>query len=185
MKKNILLPLLFLLIACCFSCKTSKSVVDKNHCPNISVGDSVRSLLGDSVCDVVFGAHIVKLYTLSTDEAGDLDATIGGYKIKDEWGVLDDSYIKIIQFLFSDRKEYFDGIIFPTAPFIPNVALEFINGDNTVDFVFSYSGGQLQIVFNGKKTQVQKYFHERIILLYFQNILKDPEIDKILTVQDF
>ena len=184
MKSIIKTPLLFCTVMCiCFcSCNSlGKNLLGAEISPN----DSVKKILGDSVCSVVYQPTQVKLFTLSTESVGDKDETIGGYKVKEYIGCIRKDYYSILLFLLSDHSEYFNGVIYPAAPFIPEVALKFSDpNNNVVDFVFSFSGGQMKVVYNGHTTQTLKYLHERWIMIFFNNLIKNNDWTKILETEE-
>lgn len=146
-------------------------------------GDSVKEVLGEENCSVIFSPSKVKLYRLSPEKAGDNDKTIGGYKIEKDMGTIDKTYYSILLYFLSDNAEYLKGSVYPAAPFIPEVAVEFTKKKEVVSIVFSFSGGQLQVVTAGKAQKPVKYYNEQHIMKYFQNIFNDKNWQKILDLK--
>ena len=180
-----LFSIVFLMFTCLCAtcCATTPHGKPTPKMKVIQCEDSVMTILGDSVCTVLFSSNKAVLYKMSSSvKAGDKDETIGGYKVEHKVGNLDKTTLSILQFMFSDRSEYFMGDVYPSAPFMPEVAVKFTNKKNVVDLVFSFSGRQVEIVYNGHSVKTLKYYHERLVLLYFSNLLQDSELKEQLNL---
>lgn len=146
-------------------------------------GDSVKNILGEEVCSVIFAPTKVKVFRLASDKPSDNDKTIGGYKVEKDMGVIDKTYFPILLFIMADNGEYLKGSVYPAAPFIPEVAVEFTKKKEVVSVVFSFSGGQLQIVTEGKARKPIKYYNEKQIMQFFQNIFNNKDWQSILNLK--
>lgn len=146
-------------------------------------GDSVKDILGEETCSVIFAPTKVKVFRLASEKPSDNDKTIGGYKVEKDMGAIDKTYFPILLFLMADNNEYLKGSVYPAAPFIPEVAVEFTKKKEVVSIVFSFSGGQLQIVKDGKAQKPIKYYNEKQIMQFFQNIFNDKGWQSILNLK--
>lgn len=184
--KHFFIVIFMLTCLCAACCATTPQGKTTPKMSFIQCEDSVKTILGDSVCSVMFSSNKAVLYRMSSSvKAGDKDETIGGYKVDRKVGNLDKTTLSVLQFMFSDRSEYFVGDIYPSAPFLPEVAVKFTNKKNVVDLVFSFSGGQVEIVYNGHSVKTLKYYHERLVLLYFSNLLQDSALKEQLNLMKY
>ena len=159
----------------------------------IQIDDSVQSLLGDTIADIIFKSDSVRLVEVSPIFLQDTlhsDSIVmdsicflklnDNYYITKDFGWLCTSHISPLLFLLSDRQFFFvcDEMLLKT-PFEGRVALRFQKEQYKVDVVFSFTGGQLKI-YSFKNEQQIKYTQERLVLRYFQQYLKDETLQKIL-----
>lgn len=159
---------------------------------NVQVDDSVSHFLGDTLSQIIFGADTVKLLSLSVKPANDsLDADslqndsiqqpcFHGCYVKHNYGVLLKSEIFPVLLILSDRDNYIVDNLRLKSPFIPDAALSFKKGDNVVDIVFSFTGGQMYIFTDYEKKIYVKYTYERLMMKYFNTFLKDERITEFL-----
>ena len=169
--------------SCAHPMEKNSNAKKKLNSDLIVPGDSVKDILGEENCSVIFSPSKVKLYRLSPEKAGDNEKTIGGYKIEKDMGIIDKTYYPVLLYFLSDNGEYLKGPVYPAAPFIPDVAVEFTKKKDVVSIVFSFSGGQLQVVTGGKAKKAIKYYNEQHIMKYFQNIFNDKDWQKILDLK--
>lgn len=155
--------------------------------PKISVvlqDDSLKKNFGDSIFNVLFINQTSKCYQLTTDKPKDGEKTIGGFKvINDKTLTINQADTKILQFLLSDIHTYITGPIYPSVPFIPNIAVEFTNKKDKIDLVFSFTGGQYALVVNGETKRYLKYTNEEQILTYFQRLLCKKDLMDLIEKQ--
>lgn len=141
------------------------------------------SVLGDSVCTVVFQASSAHCYRLSNNPPSDSDKRIGGFKVEHSVGKVNKDKLRIFQFLTSDGKGYLRGNNYPSVPFLPDVAMSFSKKQRTVDLVFSFAGGEMLIVVDGKQVNTVKYYNEREIMRFFQILTQNPEWKVLLDLK--
>lgn len=196
-----------LLLNCC-SCK--KTIVYGAVKPMISVDDTIKSLLGDTVCQIIFNAETIELFELEpqpivkiiTDsvqvdslwkdsifslpdsviiqEIIQRDTLFHGYAIKKNFGILSQEQVMPFLFLMSDRYAYSYSENYPSAPFIASVAMRLTFNGRMVDMIFSFSGGLLQVYTDKDEYQLIKYNYERLFMRYFQVYLQDTTIQYLL-----
>lgn len=149
----------------------------------VALDSTLVSILGDSVCNVVFQASSAHCYRLSNATLSDSDKRIGGFKVEQNLGKVSKDKLRIFQFLTSDGKGYLRGNNYPSVPFLPEVAMSFSKKKRTVDLVFSFAGGEMLIVVDGKPTNTVKYYNEREIMRYFQLLAQVPEWTTLLNLR--
>lgn len=149
----------------------------------IALDSTLVSILGDSVCNVVFQATSAHCYRLSNVPLSDSDKRIGGFKVEQNLGKVSKEKLRIFQFLTSDGKGYLTGNNYPSVPFLPEVAMSFSKKKHTVDLVFSFAGGEMLIVVDGKPTKKVKYYNEREIMRFFQLLAQVPEWTTLLNLR--
>lgn len=175
--------------------KKTKGCIHKSCCRELLIqpDDSVRSILGDTVSDIIFNHDDITLLRLSPilqEDTLHKDSVIvdsvsylklnEDYYITKDFGKLCTSQISPLLFLMSDQQFFFvcDEKLLKT-PFEGETALRFHKNKKTVVVVFSFTGGQLKIYANKAEQQI-KYTQERYVLKYFQQFLKDETLQKIL-----
>lgn len=187
-----------LLLCCnCVSCKKHcksipKSTIDKAL--KIQVDDSVKHLYGDSIAQIVFEADSIQLVRLSVsapidstqNQSAETDSVAApnfhGCYIAQDFGNLSKSEIAPLSLILSDRATYFPDDIRVKSPFMPDVALIFKKEDSKIDMVFSFSGGQMYVFTATEDKKYFKYDYERLVLVFFQQYLKDENIAKYLNL---
>ncbi|MBR1787102.1 MAG: hypothetical protein IJ756_08115 [Paludibacteraceae bacterium] len=195
MKRNyflsVVLTMVMLLTCVNAACKKKNTTSQlSDYSLPFLLDDSVKNILGDSVFNTLFFAEQVQLYEVSAKAVDSLKADSskamfhGAYIVKD-LGKLNKEQLCPLLFLFSDRSAYFGSGIKLKTPFMPDVALSFKGKDKTVDVIFSFTGGQLCLFDNDKKPLYLKYDYERLVILYFQQYLKNENIDKYLELNIF
>lgn len=201
---------LFLLLSCsCAGCKQCTAAM--NHPTNkeftLTVDDSVKHLLGDSIADIIFEADSVILLELSVNPPKEsvkndrlatdsvvCDSLIvdsiakpmlhGAYIVRD-FGTLSEAEITPILLILSDRSTYYPDGVRVKSPFIPDVALCFTKAEKRVDAIFSFTGGHMYIIHEDGTKSYFKYDYERLILLYFQQHLQNENITQFLNLNLF
>lgn len=174
---------------------------------SIFVNDSVKAIFGDSVSKILFGAKTVQIMELtippiidvqidsvmrdSTDSGKYVsdsllvkeiireDSLYHGYAIKKDFGILTKEQIAPLYFLLSDRYAYMLGDNYPSAPFMGRIALHFERNEEVLDLIFSFSGGQMQVI-TVDSSYMLKYNYEHLFMHYFQQFLKDETIQQLL-----
>lgn len=174
---------------------------------SVVVNDSVKVIFGDSVSQILFGAETVQLMELTLPPIIDVqidsvlrdstnsdeyvsdsllvkeiirkDSLYHGYAIKKDFGILKDDQIAPLYFLLSDRYAYMLGDDYPSAPFMGRVALHFEKNEELLDLIFSFSGGQMQVI-TADSSYLLKYNYEHLFMHYFQQFLKDETIQQLL-----
>ena len=183
-----ILCLLFLLSSCTACKNYSRKLSTEQFCSDYAalVDDSVNHLLGDSVVSIVFTPTKVELYRLSLSQMStdttkrDSLAAFHDCFIAENRGVLSEYQLSPILFLLSDRDTYPGIEALVTTPFSPYVALRFEKDDAIVDIVFSISGGRMKIYTQDMVTSEIKYAQERLFIKYFQLVLGDEKLTRLL-----
>lgn len=148
--------------------------------------ESVKSLYGDTVANIVFNPGKVTLLRLTTrlfapDDTLKQDTlpAFRGCHILNEY-TLTLEQISPILFILSDKDTYFisDDVI--TIPFNPYLALSLYKGDDRVDVIFSIGGGRIKICHNDTESEEIKYIPERLIIKHFQWITRDPILQTMI-----
>lgn len=209
MNKNVIIAsvilLGLLLTYCCTSQK--KLTKDAKKLNDFSLSDSVKVIYGDSVSQILFGADIVQLMELDHPPIVEVqidsvlkdsvnsdkyvsdsllvkeiirrDSLYHGYAVKKDFGVLTKEQIAPLYFLLSDRYAYMLGDDYPSAPFMGRIALNFERNEELLDMIFSFSGGQIQVI-TADSNYILKYNYEHLFMHYFQQFLKDETIQQLL-----
>lgn len=198
MKKYSILCLLALLLCC--NCtygkikRNSKPIPIVEKAMTIQADDSVKCFLGDSISKIIFEADTVKLYSLSIKPPVDFtknksvqvdsitNPNYHGCYINHDYGILAQSAVTPMLLILSDRDTYLSDGIRLKSPFIPRVALSFKKGNACVDIIFSFTGGQMYLFTADEKKQYFKYFHERLVMKFFQSFLQDERIAQFLNL---
>ena len=195
-----------LFVNCC-SCVKHVSKEKKEQEKTLVLTDSVKAIFGDSVSKILFGAETVQLMELTLPPIIDVqidsilrdstnsdeyvsdsllvkeiirrDSLYHGYAIKKDFGILKDNQIASLYFLLSDRYAYMLGDDYPSAPFMGRVALHFEKNEELLDLIFSFSGGQIQVI-TADSSYLLKYNYEHLFMHYFQQFLKDETIQQLL-----
>lgn len=181
-----------LILCCgCISCKKlPKGKMDESL--NVQVDDSVKLLLGDSIANVIFEADSVRLLKLavSLSKENQSDVVINSDSVNKpdfhdcyiarDFGYLTKTDIRPLMFILSDRSAYYNSNIRVKSPFLPDVALIFKKGQEQIDIMFSFTGGQMYIFTSNGNKIYEKYYYERLVLVFFQQYLKEENIKSYL-----
>lgn len=186
--KRIPFLLTFLVITFLLSTACTKATTKQNQHSKkldytmIQPDKNVKEILGDSITRVVFSPRTVNVYELDAlSSPSDNDRTIGGVKVSKEIGKLDKSYYSIMQFLLADSCTYAGEKIVPAVPNKPVIALEFTQKKETVSVIFSFLSREITFVYNGKEIMHKHISNNRNMLLFFNNITDNKDIQFYLT----
>ncbi len=192
-----------LLFCCnCASCKKQRSNTNKMDIIHpLLVDDSVMNIYGDSIAKIIFEADNALLLKLtvahntadsikndtiakdSVKKQNQRQNDFHGCSITDTVAVLSKIDLQPLKFILADRSTYFDDSIRVKSPFMPAVALRLNKGKKEqIDIIFSFSGGQMHIYTSDDSKIYKKYYYERLILKYFQQYLKDENIQAYLNL---
>jgi len=177
------LVITFLLSTACTKATTKQSHhLKKMDCTAIQPDKNVKEILGDTIAKIVFSPRTVNVYELDAlSSPSDKDKTIGGVKVLKEIGKLDKSYYPIMLFFLADSCTYAGERIVPAVPYKPVIALEFIQKKETVSVVFSFLSREITFVYNGKEIMHKHISNNRNMLLFFNNITDNKDIQFYLS----
>lgn len=174
--------------------RKSKTNTPTETALKVQVDDSVKRYLGDSLSQIVFDPDSVTLLSLSVKPVVDSLNTASektdsiashsfhGCYIKHNYGVLSKSEIYPILLILSDRNNYIPDGFRLKSPFTPIVALSFKKGNDSVDIIFSFTGGQLYLFKANEEKLYFKYAYERLIMKFFNSFLKDEHLAKYMNL---
>ena len=160
----------------------------------VQVDDFVKHSFGDSLSQIVFDADTVTLLSLSVKPIVDSLNTgsektdsiappcFHGCYIKHNYGVLSKSEFYPILLILSDRDNYISDGFRLKSPFTPVVALSFKKGNDSVDIVFSFTGGQMYLFKANEEKLYYKYTYERLIMKFFNSFLKDERLTEYMNL---
>lgn len=178
-------------------CKTDASVIEPS--------DSVIAMLGDSVCNVIFHAPEVKMYSIA--QPGDTSSVKTEFVLKhkrsiiveesDSVTVIVDSLFcdtlafvtpkklncpekAILRFILSGEKMYVAGDNWPSVPFIPDYMVEFSDKEHAVQMVISLSGGMFKIYVDCERVAYVKYSGEYQMMRFLSIVTEDPYLKELL-----
>lgn len=146
----------------------------------ISYDAAVAKRLTDTVATLIFNAHKATVYRINpTVKPKDDDKTIGGIKIEEKIGSMEELELEMLQFLLADSCSYSDSPVIPITPFSPSIALEMSSKQGTVHLLFSFASQEVGIVIDGEVQQEHRYAYARLITRLFENYM-DKEYYKYL-----
>ncbi len=146
----------------------------------INYDAAVAKRLTDTVATLVFSANKATVYRINPKvNPKDKDKTIGGIKIEEKMGAMDEKELQMLQFLLADSCCYSDTPIIPITPFSPSIALEMSGKQGTVCLLFSYASQEVGVVIDGEVQKEHQYSYARLITRLFENYM-DKEYYKYL-----
>lgn len=146
----------------------------------INYDAAVAKRLTDTVATLLFNANKATVYRVNpTVKPKDDDKTIGGIKIEEKIGSMEEQELQMLQFLLADSCSYSDSPVIPITPFSPSVALEMSSKQGTVHLLFSFASQEVGIVIDGEVQQEHRYSYARLITRLFENYM-DKEYYKYL-----
>lgn len=187
------------------SCSCSARPVLRSNACVIEPSDSVIAVLGDSVCNVIFHAPEVKIYSVAMPE-DTLDVKTE-YVFRNRRSIVieeSDSvsfsvdsllcdtlafssskklycpHKAILRFILSEEKLYMAGDNWPSAPFIPDYMIQFSGKEGSVQLVISLSGGMFKIYEDFEQVAYVKYTGEYQMVHFLSIVTGDAFLKELL-----
>jgi len=200
--------LLFTLMAV-LSCSCSARPFLKNRSSSVEPADSVIAVLSDSVSNVIFNSTNVEIYPVVQEDSLSSEIEI---EFKNTRSILvegpdsvffrkdtlvydsicfsmpeklNSAHRAILQFLLSDDRMYMKGDNYPSAPFIPEYMIQFIDKKHSVQILVSLSGGFFKIYCDRAHVKTLKYTHEHLMLYFLSVVTEDESLKELLNLQIF
>lgn len=189
-------------------CSCSSRSFSRNGIIAIEPSDSVAAMLGDSVCNVIFNAPEVDIYSVA--QPGDTSSVKTEFVFKhlrtiveesDSLSVSVDSLYcdtlafaapeklncsqkAVLRFVLSGEKMYMAGENWPSAPFIPDYMLQFSDKEHSVQIVISLSGGMFKIYNDYNRVAYVKYSDEYQMMRFLSLVTDDPFLKELLKLKE-
>jgi hypothetical protein len=147
----------------------------------IKPDNTVVSLWGNTICNIIFSPTKVNCYTLRPLEKPDgKTKTVGNFVVDKTIGKIAKWDYSILQFILQDGLNYRNDSIRNKCPFTPYLAFEFINKKESVTVLLSFNCEDWGVVYKGNLRQAG-YDCTRQMLQFAKYILPDDEYLKSLT----
>lgn len=141
---------------------------------------AVAKRLTDTVATLLFNANKATVYRINPKvNPKDKDKTIGGIKIEEKIGFMEERELQMLQFLLADSCCYSDKPIIPITPFSPSIALEMSSKQGAICLLFSFASQEVGVVIDGEVQKEHQYSYARLITRLFENYM-DKEYYKYL-----
>lgn len=178
---SVLLPL-FLLVSTTlfFSCRSCRDATKRISCQDLPIDSVISTLLGDTVCSVLYAPSTVHAYKMRPQQA-DSDMLIAEYAIDFPIGELDASCYSILQFFLKDSANYVWTDEMVKTLFSPNICFKFTGkNENTVYLLLAFNGNQLKIVTKEKTILYRQFRNEHTLLRLTWALLPENKYIKSL-----
>lgn len=183
--KHLLLPVTVVLAMLAstvflFSCRSSQELPGRITCRDLPTDSAVSSLLGDTVCNVLYAPSVVYAYKMRPQKTEN-DTLIAGHAIDYPIGELDASCYSVLQFFLKDSNNYVWTNEKVKTPFSPNIGFEFTGEKQRKIFLLlAFNGYQLAIATQDQVLLHRQFKNEHYLLRFAWSLLPDNKYIKNL-----